>query len=213
MRLSFPHPLVLGICCAPGSRCTTEAFTICCFMWHPALYVYAQSLPVVVSRCQFVSAARGRIILLVKIAPCTMIETFPSIKLLERLSMAIAYDAAAELGRNPVSKHQIQPEYGDEQTDAGRYCRTHRARPNSQARTRTGSIHFSCSADNVQDWQPYLTDPYSCYMDDNIVDIASCSKGTFSSCLVLSCPGLSNIQAQAIKMKIDFLTSWLKSAR
>ena len=24
-------------------------------------------------------------------------------------------DAAAELGRNPVSKHQNQPEYGDEQ--------------------------------------------------------------------------------------------------
>ena len=29
-------------------------------------------------------------------------------------------DAAAELGRNPVSKHQVQPEYGDEQADAGR---------------------------------------------------------------------------------------------
>ena len=29
-------------------------------------------------------------------------------------------DAAAELGRNPESKHQIQPEYGDEQGDAGR---------------------------------------------------------------------------------------------
>ena len=28
--------------------------------------------------------------------------------------------AAAELGRDPVSKHQIQPEYGDEQADAGR---------------------------------------------------------------------------------------------
>ena len=28
-------------------------------------------------------------------------------------------DAAAELGRNPVSKHQIQPEYGDEQADGG----------------------------------------------------------------------------------------------
>ena len=28
-------------------------------------------------------------------------------------------DAAAELVRNPVSKHQIQPEYGDEQADAG----------------------------------------------------------------------------------------------
>ena len=28
-------------------------------------------------------------------------------------------DAAAELERNPVSKHQIQPEYGDEQAGAG----------------------------------------------------------------------------------------------
>ena len=28
-------------------------------------------------------------------------------------------DAAGELGRNPVSKHKIQSEYGDEQTDAG----------------------------------------------------------------------------------------------
>ena len=27
-----------------------------------------------------------------------------------------------------------------------------------------GNIHFSCSADHVQDWQPYPVDPYSCYM-------------------------------------------------
>ena len=33
-------------------------------------------------------------------------------------------DAAAELERNPVSKHQVQPEYGDEQANAGRDCRT-----------------------------------------------------------------------------------------
>ena len=46
-------------------------------------------------------------------------------------------DAAAELGRNPVSKQQIQPEHGDEQTDAGRDGRTRLARPNSQARTDT----------------------------------------------------------------------------
>ena len=32
-------------------------------------------------------------------------------------------DAAAELGRNPVSKHHIQPEYGDEQADPGWDCR------------------------------------------------------------------------------------------
>ena len=30
-------------------------------------------------------------------------------------------------------EHQIQPEYGDEQTDEERVCRTHLARPNSQA--------------------------------------------------------------------------------
>ena len=50
----------------------------------------------------------------------------------------IIMDAAAEIGRNPVCKHQIQPEYGDEQADAGRDCRIRLARPNSQARTRTG---------------------------------------------------------------------------
>ena len=47
-------------------------------------------------------------------------------------------DAAAELGRNSVSKHQIQPELGDEQADAGRDCQTRLARLNSQARTGTG---------------------------------------------------------------------------
>ena len=29
-----------------------------------------------------------------------------------------------------------------------------------------GNIHFSCSADHVQDWQPYPVDPCSCYMCD-----------------------------------------------
>ena len=52
-------------------------------------------------------------------------------------------DAAAELGRNPVSKHQIQPEYGDEQADAGRDCRTRLAKPNYQALTGTMKYSFS----------------------------------------------------------------------
>ena len=50
--------------------------------------------------------------------------------------------AAAERGRNLVSKHQIQPEYGDEQADAGRDCRARLARLNSQARTRTKIYSF-----------------------------------------------------------------------
>ena len=51
-------------------------------------------------------------------------------------------DAAAEIGRNPVSKHQIQPTYGDEQADWRRDCRNILARPNSQARTGTGKYSF-----------------------------------------------------------------------
>ena len=30
-----------------------------------------------------------------------------------------------------------------------------------------GNIHFSCSTDHVQDWQPYPVDPYFCYMCDH----------------------------------------------
>ena len=71
---------------------------------------------------------------------------------------------AAELGRNTVSKHPIQLEYGDEQADAGRDCRTRLTRPSYQVRMRTGKNIFSCSADHEQDWQSYLVDPNSCYM-------------------------------------------------
>ena len=47
-----------------------------------------------------------------------------------RQSTTDEMDAAAELGRNPVSKHQIRPEYGDdEHADAGGDCRTSLARP------------------------------------------------------------------------------------
>ena len=76
-------------------------------------------------------------------------------------------DAAAELGRNPVGKHQIQSEYGDEQADAGRDGCTRLARPNSQARTGTGGYYFPYSADHEQDWQPYPFDPYSAICDDH----------------------------------------------
>ena len=34
------------------------------------------------------------------------------------------YDASTESGNNPVTKHQIPPEYGDEQAEAGWDCLT-----------------------------------------------------------------------------------------
>ena len=56
-------------------------------------------------------------------------------------------EAAAELTREESrskSKHQIQPEYGDnKQADAGRDCWTRLAIPNSQAPKRTGGYSFS----------------------------------------------------------------------
>ena len=79
-------------------------------------------------------------------------------------------DAAAEFGRNPVSKHDIQTEYGDEQADAGRDCRTRLARPNSQARTNAGReififpVRLTTSRIGNLTW---LIHPYSCYMCDH----------------------------------------------
>ena len=65
-----------------------------------------------------------------------------------------------ELGRDPVSKHQIQPENGDEQADAGRDCRTRLSRDQILRRERgQGNIDVSCPADHEQD---YPVDPYSC---------------------------------------------------
>ena len=34
-----------------------------------------------------------------------------------------------------------------------------------------GTIHFSCSADHVQDWHPFPVDPYSCYICDHTLCI------------------------------------------
>ena len=71
-------------------------------------------------------------------------------------------DAAAELGRNPLlSKHQIQPEYEDEQADAGRNCRTVSRDQILRRERGQGNIRFPCSADHNQDSLPYPVDPYS----------------------------------------------------
>ena len=52
-----------------------------------------------------------------------------------------------------------------------------------------GNIHFSCSADHVQDWQPYPVDPYSCYMCDHTWVSGECEiigrTHSFSHCTAL----------------------------
>ena len=76
-------------------------------------------------------------------------------------------DAAAELGRNPVSKHQIQPEYGDEQAARGGTAEpVSRDQIPRHARGQ-GNVHFPCSADHEQNWPPCPVDPYSATCDDH----------------------------------------------
>ena len=69
-------------------------------------------------------------------------------------------DAAAELGRNPVSRHQIQPS-----REMSRLTRDGTAETVSRDQILRrewgqGNIHFPCLADHEQDWQPYPVDPY-----------------------------------------------------
>ena len=76
-------------------------------------------------------------------------------------------DAATELGRNPVSEHQIQPEYGDGQADTARDAEPVSRDQILRHEGGQGNMHFFCSADQVQDWQPYPIDLYSCYKCDH----------------------------------------------
>ena len=74
-------------------------------------------------------------------------------------------DAAAELRRNPVSKHQIQPDYGDKQGLMWDGTAELVSRDQNLRRERgQGKIHALYSADHEQDSQPYPVDPYSCYI-------------------------------------------------
>ena len=65
-------------------------------------------------------------------------------------------DAAAELGKNPVSKHQIQTEYRESRvTRDGTAESVSRDQTLRHEQRRQGNIHFPCSADHEQDWQPF----------------------------------------------------------
>ena len=75
-------------------------------------------------------------------------------------------DAAAEIGRNLVSRSTRFSRR------ISRMTRDRTAEPvfRNQILRREreqGNIHFPCSADHEQDWQPYPIDPYSALCDDH----------------------------------------------
>ena len=59
----------------------------------------------------------------------------------------------------------------DERAAAGRNGRTCLVRPNLRCERGQGHIHFSCTADHEQDWQPYPIDPYSAIVCDGHTNI------------------------------------------
>ena len=80
-------------------------------------------------------------------------------------------DAAAELGRNPVSSTR----FSLLSLEMSRLTRD--GTPETVSRDQIlrhergqGNINFPCSADHEQDWQPYAVDPYSCYICDDTVN-------------------------------------------
>ena len=88
-------------------------------------------------------------------------------------------DTAAEIGRNPVSKHHIQPEYyGDEQADAGRDCRTRLARPFSGANGNREEFIFP-----VQ-----LTTSRIGNLTRSILNLAICDDHTYIHLLIVKYP-------------------------
>ena len=56
-----------------------------------------------------------------------------------------------------------------------------------------GNINFPCSADHVQDWQPYPVDPYSCYVCDHTY---------------IQAPGVSFADGMAFFSGVTFVLFW-----
>ena len=70
----------------------------------------------------------------------------------------------------------------NEQADAGRDAAEPVSRDQILRRVRgQGNLHFPCSADHEQDWQPYPVDPYSAIRDDHTY-IHTYSHGIFFPC-------------------------------
>ena len=81
-------------------------------------------------------------------------------------------DAAAEIGRNPVSKHQIQPECGERAGYRGTGLPNLSRETISREEREQGKVHFLFSADGEQDWQPYPVDSYLAISHEHTVYIA-----------------------------------------
>ena len=58
-----------------------------------------------------------------------------------------------------------------------------------------GNVHFPCSADHEQDWQPYPVDPYSAICDDHTYIHTYLVVSTFKSVCVYTGTGVSRLSS------------------
>ena len=74
-----------------------------------------------------------------------------------------------------------------------------------------GNIHFPCSADHEQDWQPYPVDPYSAICDDHTYTYV-CDDHTISRLYVREGKILGTLNVSPfIKWMKSFTCDWLRS--
>ena len=91
----------------------------------------------------------------------------------------------------------------NEQADAGRTAEPV-SRDQMIRRDRgQGNIHFPCSVDHEQDWQPYSVDPCSCYMRDYTYIHHPVAGATQVSVTSVSCAseGISVLMGRQIPSK------------
>ena len=117
------------------------------------------------------------------------VRIFRNVLVASRLNQYVVLDAAAELGNNPVSTRLSLSIEMSRLTRDGTAEAVSRDQMLRRERGQ-GNIHFPCSADHGQDWQPYPVDPYSCYMCDHTYIIVQFSGLIEGSGLIVSDPSL-----------------------
>ena len=72
-----------------------------------------------------------------------------------------------------------------------------------------GNVHFPCSADHVQDWQPYPVDPYSCYRAMLCVTIHNTYEDKLYDTLQATAPSSIKTNAQVRRCGVIQIIQYL----
>ena len=78
-----------------------------------------------------------------------------------------------------------------------------------------GNVHFPCSADHEQDWQPYPVDPYSAICDDHTYihtyprhNVTNCNLVVWCTCIAIDVVSVQNNLVQKYCIITGLLLFW-----